>query len=210
MDENDRAFIYNTRYELVEEEAFLSENKESPYTEIRTSIDEDIFLSVYSFYRKKRILPILLFLAIGIAIILFDMLMLDSFDDENTFYKIVIIATVPLGIACLLCIKSYLKSPMFLRYLRNKYDEHYNRICEIVLYDSYFTYHDRLKTWPFMIKGIEVIPYSAIVKLVNSEECIALVDKTDRGYFFMYKNCPAGLYEWLLSKCTRAKHIDMK
>lgn len=210
MQKRERAFVYNTRYKLVEEEAYLSENKESPFADIRTSVDEEVFLSTYSVYRNKMLLPILLFLSVGISIILFDMLWQSKFDDENTFFKIVIIAAVPLGFAVLFCIESFLKSPAFLRHLRKKYEVHYDRICEIVLYDSHFTYHDRLKAWPFMKKGLEVIPYSAIVKLVDTEDCIVLVDKNDRGFYAMYKDVPEGTYEYLLTKCNKAKLTDKK
>ncbi|WP_028511241.1 hypothetical protein [Ruminococcus sp. NK3A76] len=205
MPERERAFYFNTRYTIGEEKDFLSSCSEQPYASVVSAVDAEVFLSAYAKFRRKRVLPILLFSAVGAAIMTYAFFGSTRWANENDAYMTAIYACVPLGVAAALGLKSYLKSAAFFRHIGRKYGEDWGRICEISFYEGEFTYHDRMRRWPMLAKGIEVIPYSAVCKIYTNDIFLALIDKDDRSFCMMKADLPAGAYEWITERCQRAK-----
>ena len=207
MQERERAFYYNSRYCVTEEEAFLAGNREAPFAKVCSDIDSDIYLKNYAAFRKKRVLPAMLFLAVGIVIFVYAFIGSTRWEDENRAYMTAIYACVPLAFAAGIGIKSYLKSAAFLRRIERKYEFDQSRDCELMFFSDHFTYYDRIRKWPMMIKGIEVIPCTAIVKIYSTDTFLALIDRDDRGYCMLTKDIPADVYEWIEKNCQGAKRI---
>lgn len=204
MQQNERTYIYNSRYRVVDEEVFLAETSETPFAEVHTNISEKTFLSSYSALRRKYVLPVILLPVTGVLMIAAAMLGADKWQDENTAYFITLLAAIPIGTALTLALKSYLKSAAFLSNLGAKAEKKWDKSCDIAFYSDCLTCHDRLNNWAFTKKGIEVIPYTAIRKMLRTDDVFVLMDGHDKGIYMMRKDIPSGIEEKIAAKCTKA------
>ena len=186
----------------------MKEHPYAPLARVTSSVDSESYVEAYAKFRKKRTVPVILFSLIGVLILVYAVLGISRWEDENKVYMTAIYACVPLGAAATLCLKSYLKSGAFLKRLIRKYDMNYCRICEITFYDDCLTCYDKLNPWPFTVKGIEVIPYKAIKRLYTSDTLIALIDKRDKSFCILTKDMSDGVFEVILSKCPNVKLIS--
>ena len=204
MPERERAYVYLSRYKVMEEEEFFKENPQSPVGRVETAISKEEFLRSYGKMRRKRVIPIIIFLLIGIGIILFDLYAATVqaavagkhiILEENDFYFIMMIAAVSLAFAVTLMIKSYFKSTVFLR--KMILGDDYRRICEIGFYEDFLTYFDRMNQYPFSTKAIEVIPYKAFTKARIIEDTLTLMDNYDKCICMKLKDIPPEVRELL-------------
>ena len=200
--------IYNTRYRIIEEEEFLAEKSEAPYAEICTDVQDEDFLECCALIRKRRTLPIIVFSAIGIAMVICAILGSGKWQNENKAYFIALCAALPLGIVAMLCLKSYFRSAGFYARLSKKVSGVWRRSYEIRLYSDCMTCYDSLNTWKYFQKGIEVIPYTAFVKILRTQDHLALADKDDRFICVLLKDMHSGTDDWIISKCSGAKLIE--
>ena len=205
--ERPRKFIYSSFYTVTEEEAFLKEHPGAPLAKITSPVDSETYIDAYAKFRRKRTVPVLIFSLAGIVVLIYAVLGIARWENENKVYMTAIYACVPLGIAAALCLKSYLKSAAFLKHLTRKYAADFSRICELTFYDECLTCYDRLNPWPFTIKGVEVMPYTAVKRIYTSDTIVALVDKRDKSFCILKKDIRDGEYEMILSKCRKAKLI---
>lgn len=210
MSEPSRQFVVLSNYTVSEEEDFLSSHPEAPYASIHTYIKEETYLENYRIFHKRHHVPIIIFILIGLAVILFALLGVPHFKDENTSYFIGLASALPFGVAGYLLLVAFLKSPFFLSYLSKQSGESDNYSLELRFYSDCLTFHDRLHLIPFMKKAIEIMPYTAFKKYLSTPDSISLVDKHDRSVTIMRKDMPSGFPDWIRESCTNAKDITPK
>ena len=207
--DNEREPVIISAHEIREAEGFRQQNKDSLHAEAASEISGKMLLENYKIYRKKRTGRIVLFTGVGLAVILYAFFGMDS-SDEMKLFKVVIAGCVLFGIGAGFALKSFLFSGRTLRHLGAEKENSFSACYETAFYDEMFTYRDLKNDNPLLAGKVFMVKYSDIEKILLTDEVLVLVDGNDIGVTVMYRDMPAGLDEWILGRCEKAKKIDKR
>lgn len=195
-----------SKYEICSSSQYAQKAPQPPFASVNTRISYAECALLKDTFRKKRYPYIILFFAIGAALLGHSIYLSDSSKNENSVFFAALAAVIPFGIGIAFAIKSYLCSGRMIIKL-GSLEGHYE--SRLDFYEQEFTYRDSFSQKIYPDSAL-VIPYSCISTLLLTDDAAVLADEDELGFYMLQKDMPAQLTEKLCTLCTNAKIKDKR
>ena len=181
---------FANKYEICELSEYEQRKAAPPFAQFVTCVEAAYYGRLKDLYRKDRRPSVAVCFAIAAVVIGYGIYLGNTPENENKAYFAVLAATVPLGFAIVLLIKSYIASGrlMVRLYTSDGSDGHME--CAYAFYDNEFIYCDIAHPTSMFTQPVTVIPCGCIRKLLITDDAVVLADKDDIGFFMMRKDIP--------------------